>query len=604
MAFALSAAAAAQAPAADRAASAREDIRRLDSALGALRVEYAPAARRPIAGILSDLQVRVALLEPPREQADAPRGRAWRRLTEKLDAALAVEREFWSGPAAGNAELLPPQTAEPLRRALEDLGPALATLEPSRAAGAVSATGPEAPAREERIVGAGGTSAVDQGTAVGRTAAGSPTLAFDGAVATGDVDGPQERRTRGNPIASDHPPRPHSPEDERPIKPPQRLRVDAIPSPARVRSGYTGPEARSPIFAGVGPAASGAASPRPPAGTSLGPSPIAAGPPSAASRDVGQPADPKVAACRQAAGGGMFAWACGRGYLLERGGLVAAGVVDAVKEQFGTAAGLIMNVAALIVGVLLQAASGGAGIVINLLRALCGAAFLLVVGSMLVRLGRALASLMTTRKEDPRYWQAFREVGKLGGELVILALMTFIGVKIGGRADVKAASGSMMRALEAKVGPTWVKAPPQINATMGVVEGGAPAPPPSEPPSRLVPPDRPIPKVPATGELQALGVGELSFPRSQLQHEFPHAAEFGVKGTATNPDLAAFQRAILTHIERFKPVAGKFKQTVDVYHFTDPNTGLNVMIRPDGEFLAAWKLHPIQLRNVLTRGSL
>lgn len=41
-----------------------------------------------------------------------------------------------------------------------------------------------------------------------------------------------------------------------------------------------------------------------------------------------------------------------------------------------------------------------------------------------------------------------------------------------------------------------------------------------------------------------------------------------------------------------------------VLHNVDPKTGLNVMTKPNGEFISGWKLSNDQLSNVLSRGSL
>lgn len=50
-------------------------------------------------------------------------------------------------------------------------------------------------------------------------------------------------------------------------------------------------------------------------------------------------------------------------------------------------------------------------------------------------------------------------------------------------------------------------------------------------------------------------------------------------------------------------VAGTYRGD-PVIHFLNSNTGLNVIIKPDGSFLSGWKLSPAQLNHVLTHGGL
>ncbi len=108
------------------------------------------------------------------------------------------------------------------------------------------------------------------------------------------------------------------------------------------------------------------------------------------------------------------------------------------------------------------------------------------------------------------------------------------------------------------------------------------------------------------GKFIAKGVsGGMGFTRSQLQHGFEHAKDFGVAGNANNKTLEEFSSAINRHINAAdtQAIQGTFRgQTVT--HFVDPNTGLNVMRDASGDFLSGWKLSPQQLEHVLKDGKL
>ena len=98
---------------------------------------------------------------------------------------------------------------------------------------------------------------------------------------------------------------------------------------------------------------------------------------------------------------------------------------------------------------------------------------------------------------------------------------------------------------------------------------------------------------------------DCKFFYSQLQAKFKHAFRFGVKGknyNSSNRDL--FIEALLNHMRKFKPKPGTY-HGIDVKHYVDENTRLNVMITTGTKrFLSAWKLSEEQLQHVLTHGNL
>ena len=69
--------------------------------------------------------------------------------------------------------------------------------------------------------------------------------------------------------------------------------------------------------------------------------------------------------------------------------------------------------------------------------------------------------------------------------------------------------------------------------------------------------------------------------------------------------LQKFVEAMRAHIEgvNTRVIEGTFKKA-PARHYVDPETRLNVMTTPDGNFHSCWRLSPEQLVNLLTRGSL
>jgi hypothetical protein len=100
-------------------------------------------------------------------------------------------------------------------------------------------------------------------------------------------------------------------------------------------------------------------------------------------------------------------------------------------------------------------------------------------------------------------------------------------------------------------------------------------------------------------------VSSLGFGRSQLQHAFKHAGDFGIAGNANNKTLAAFSTAIQGHVDDVATIAiqGTYRGS-DVTHFVNASTGLNVMKDASGNFLSGWKLSAQQLEHVLKDGKL
>lgn len=100
-------------------------------------------------------------------------------------------------------------------------------------------------------------------------------------------------------------------------------------------------------------------------------------------------------------------------------------------------------------------------------------------------------------------------------------------------------------------------------------------------------------------------VSSLGFGRSQLQHAFKHAGDFGIAGNANNKTLDAFSTAIQNHVADVGTTAiqGTYRGA-DVTHFVNQSTGLNVMKDSSGNFLSGWKLSQQQLEHVLKDGKL
>jgi len=93
----------------------------------------------------------------------------------------------------------------------------------------------------------------------------------------------------------------------------------------------------------------------------------------------------------------------------------------------------------------------------------------------------------------------------------------------------------------------------------------------------------------------------------QVRKKFKHASDFGILGNPNRKNYELFKDRIVDHMKnpltRIKE--GTYKKNIEVLHYFNEETGLNVMIRQDDNtFLSGWKLNNQQLENVKNRGAL
>lgn len=93
----------------------------------------------------------------------------------------------------------------------------------------------------------------------------------------------------------------------------------------------------------------------------------------------------------------------------------------------------------------------------------------------------------------------------------------------------------------------------------------------------------------------------------QVLKKFKHADDFGVIGNPCRKNFEIFKNKIIDHMKDPLTVIkkGTFKKDIDVTHYTNYETGLNVMVRNyTNEFFSCWKLGEKQLENVKDKWAL
>lgn len=98
----------------------------------------------------------------------------------------------------------------------------------------------------------------------------------------------------------------------------------------------------------------------------------------------------------------------------------------------------------------------------------------------------------------------------------------------------------------------------------------------------------------------------LRFTAGSSQKGFTkHGTDFGLNGNWNPGQAVAFRRAVNQHINStgVRVISGTYRGK-PVTHYLDPQTGLNVIADPAGNYVSGWRLGPEQLRHVLENGSL
>lgn len=91
----------------------------------------------------------------------------------------------------------------------------------------------------------------------------------------------------------------------------------------------------------------------------------------------------------------------------------------------------------------------------------------------------------------------------------------------------------------------------------------------------------------------------------QLQKKFKHAAAFGVAGEYNSQTAAAFEAAILAHLQKpgVVEIAGRYRRE-QVKHYFDPLTNLDVIVDAGDNFISGWRLTPAQVSAITTTGDI
>ncbi len=89
---------------------------------------------------------------------------------------------------------------------------------------------------------------------------------------------------------------------------------------------------------------------------------------------------------------------------------------------------------------------------------------------------------------------------------------------------------------------------------------------------------------------------QIQFDRRRIQHEFKHASDFGIQGNWNTQNGIAFENALRRHVQdaNVAQIPGTYRGRQQVIHYVEHQTHLWVATDLQGNFVAAWRLSPIQ----------
>ena len=107
-------------------------------------------------------------------------------------------------------------------------------------------------------------------------------------------------------------------------------------------------------------------------------------------------------------------------------------------------------------------------------------------------------------------------------------------------------------------------------------------------------------------EKATTGGGEtLKVEQRSLQHMFSlHSKDFGFTSNLSKTAAAEFEEILRKHMEGVTPIQGTYRGTLQVLHYFDSKTSLNVMTDMSGNLVGGWKLGEEQIEYLLSKGAI
>jgi hypothetical protein len=79
-----------------------------------------------------------------------------------------------------------------------------------------------------------------------------------------------------------------------------------------------------------------------------------------------------------------------------------------------------------------------------------------------------------------------------------------------------------------------------------------------------------------------------------------YAAELGIMKNYNKANAELFKKILIDHVKNpvTQGIKGTYRGNIRVNHYFNPQTGINVMTHPNGEFLSSWRLSEKQIYNL------
>ncbi|MCX5794757.1 MAG: hypothetical protein NTY77_04610 [Elusimicrobia bacterium] len=154
------------------------------------------------------------------------------------------------------------------------------------------------------------------------------------------------------------------------------------------------------------------------------------------------PSQDEIAAqnCQEALNGallsGTLSGLCKKGAVGRSGAVILAGVLDTIRQQFGTVSGILTNIGFMLLGLLMGALTGGVGLIIKIIIALGMGIWALM--KLVPAFVKAFKAFFDAKEGSVERYVAIRQLAALFTGVAIMIVMAIIGAKIGKMQKVQA----------------------------------------------------------------------------------------------------------------------------------------------------------------------
>ena len=88
----------------------------------------------------------------------------------------------------------------------------------------------------------------------------------------------------------------------------------------------------------------------------------------------------------------------------------------------------------------------------------------------------------------------------------------------------------------------------------------------------------------------------INYTRRNLQHEYRHAGDFGIRGNPNNENLGRYREAIQQHIDAAPNIYISTYMGQQVFVYINPATSIGAYVDMNGNYIGGWRFSDRQMQ--------